>query len=165
MVIIIVDYVSTVQCAEWKLYSKGVYHQPDSEKVHANMYLQDYTINQWLSLLSKLIMCIKKHIVLSVYSSMCCLSDSVPYSQLSNATAQFLVTVVTNLSVADIQDALLQHFQSVSSALSVGLPITVSSMERYGRYSLGTCKAYSHIKINDMSWFCRWMWSNWRWTP
>ena len=77
---------------------------------------------------------------------MCVLLISVPYSQLSNATAQFLVTVVTNLSVADIQDALTQQLQSASSALSIGLLITVSSMERYGRYTLGTCKVYSHIK-------------------
>ena len=90
--------------------------------------------------------CIKKCNSASEQQYVCCLSDSVPYSQLSNATAQFLVTVVTNLSIADIQDALMQQFQSVSSALRIGLPITVSNMERYGRYTLGTCKIYSHMK-------------------
>ena len=113
------------------------------------MYSQEYTVNQWSSLVPNLIMwdsCIKECIVYSASEQQYVLLISVPYSQLSNTTAQFLVTVVTNLSIADIQDALLQHFQSVSSALRIGLPITVSNMERYGRYTLGTCKVYSHIK-------------------
>ena len=63
-----------------------------------------------------------------------------PY-QLSNTTAQFLVTVVTNLPIADIQDALTQQLQSGSLALSIGLPITVSNIERYGRYSLDRCNS------------------------
>ena len=57
------------------------------------------------------------------------------------------MTVVTNLSIADIQDALTQQLQSVSSALRIGLPITVSGMERYGRYTLGTCNLYNVTNI------------------
>ena len=144
MLIICVDYVSSLPRTERELYSRGVYHQLGSHKVHANMYLQEYTVNQWSSLVPNLIMwdsCIKECIVSNSASEhQCVLLISVPYSQLSNTTVQFLVTVVTNLSIADIQDALLQHFQSVSSALRIGLPITVSNMERYGRYTLGTCK-------------------------
>ena len=83
---------------------------------------------------------------LIVWDSYACIYRSVvsiscvvfPY-QLSNTTAQFLVTVVTNLPIADIQDALTQQLQSASSALSIGLPIIVSNIERYGRYSLDRC--------------------------
>ena len=56
--------------------------------------------------------------------------------QFSNATAQLLVTAVINNSTVDIQSALTQQFQSISSALRIGLPVTVSSVERYGKCTL-----------------------------
>ena len=57
-------------------------------------------------------------------------------SQFSNATAQLLVTAVINNFTVDIQRALTQQFQSISSALRIGLTVTVSSVERYGRCNL-----------------------------
>ena len=56
--------------------------------------------------------------------------------QFSNATAQLLVTAVINNFTVDIQRALTQQFQSISSALRIGLTVTVSSVERYGRCNL-----------------------------
>ena len=57
----------------------------------------------------------------------------VMFLQFSNATAQLLVTAVINNFTVDIQSALTQQLQSISSALRIGLPVTVSSVERYGK--------------------------------
>ena len=70
LLIICIDYVSSLQCTERELYSKGVYHQPDSHKVHANMYLQDYTINQWSSLVPKLCGLMHKEVYCSIRTAM-----------------------------------------------------------------------------------------------
>lgn len=46
------------------------------------------------------------------------------------------MTAVTNHSTVDIQGILTQQFQSISSALGIGIPIMVFNMERYGRCNL-----------------------------
>ena len=164
MLITFVDYISNIQCTEWKLYCKGVYHQLDSHKVHV--------INWWSSLVTKLpymgLIPTEVHVWLPVYQhqqwNFPWIIIILTHLQFSNATIHFLVTVVTNLHINNIQEVLTQQLQKVSLA-RLGLPITVSSMERYGRYTPGTCNLYNVVNSQNFAWFCRWMWSNWGWSP
>ena len=168
MLINCVDYISNLQCTEWKLYCKSVWHQLDSHKVPGKM--EECIINQWLWRVNKLIHIHNEvHLSLTVYQNNNSATFpkkviTVTHFQFSNTTAQFLTTVVTKLHINDIQEALTQQLQSISSALRIGLSITVSYMERYGRCKLSWCNLYSHnyvINQPNFAWFCRWMWSSW----
>lgn len=68
MLINCVDYISNLQCTEWKLYCKSVWHQLDSHKVPGKM--EECIINQWLWLVNKLIHIHNEvHLSLTVYQN------------------------------------------------------------------------------------------------